>query len=215
MSDLVVVFVALFRYHNFPVRILHPLLQEIQGVNPHSIFLKNCDTNNFEYPTEKEEELFLDLIKKLNPDIVSFTVLSPFAIIAKKLTRLVKQNNPNITIIWGGIHPTIFPEDCIKDADIICIGEGEGALTELVTHMRDGQSYHQINNLWIRDTDQIIKNPLRPLIQNLDSLPFPLYGDNSYYFIDNNLISKNDPLLSECNYFIPTRTYALGFDRKI
>ena len=116
----------------------------------------------------------------------------------------MKQNNPSITIIWGGVHPTIFPDDCIKDADIICIGEGEGALTDLVTYMRDDQPYYQINNLWIRDTDQIIKNPLRPLIQNLDSLPFPLYGDNSYYFIDNNLITKNDPLLSESNYFIPT-----------
>lgn len=204
MSDVVIIFVALYRYENFPVRILHPLLQKIQGIKPYSIFLKNCDTNQFEYPSRKEEELFLGLIKKLDPDIVSFTVLSPFSSIAQKLTRLIKQINPNITIIWGGVHPTIFPDDSIKDADIICIGEGEGALTELVTYMRDGQDYHNIKNLWVRNSDQITKNPLRPLIQNLNSLPYPLYGDNSYYFINKNKVILNDPLLSESTYTIQT-----------
>ena len=221
-----VVLVALFRYQNFPVRLLHPLLVKIPGVVPFSVFLKDCPTNYFNYPTEKEIELFLGLIDGIKPDIVSFTVLSPFANVAKKLTLLIKQRHPKTVIIWGGIHPTIFPDDCIKEADIICVGEGEGALADLVVAIRDGKTYSSINNLWINrrfitnplrphiktldahlwinNDAGIIKNPMRPLIQNLDALPFPLYGGGTYYFIDNNEVTLTDPLLSESNYFIQT-----------
>ena len=199
---LTVVFVALYRYQNFPVRILHPLLENIDGIKPYTIFLKNCDTNTFGYPSKKEETLFLDLIKELNPAIVSFTILSPYVKIARKLTKLIKAQNPDIKIIWGGIHPTIYPESCIDDTDVICIGEGEGALTDLVTAIRDGKSFELINNLWVKKDNEIVKNPLRPLIQNLDLLPHPLYGSDDYYFIDNDSISKNDVALLDSNYYI-------------
>ncbi|WAC04347.1 MAG: radical SAM protein [Methanoregula sp.] len=199
---LTVVFVALYRYQNFPVRILHPLLEKIDGIRPYTIFLKNCDTNTFEFPSKKEETLFLDLIKELNPAIVSFTILSPYLKIARKLTRLIKAQNPEIKIIWGGIHPTIYPDSCVDDTDIICVGEGEGAFIDLVTAIRDGKSFDHINNLWVKKDNEIIKNPLRPLIQDLDSLPYPLYGSDYYYFIDNDNISKNDTTLLDSNYYI-------------
>lgn len=199
---LTVVFVALYRYQNFPVRILHPLLENIDGIKPYTIFLKNCDTNSFGYPSEKEESLFLDLIKELNPAIVSFTILSPYVKIAGKLTQLIKEQNPGIKIIWGGIHPTIYPESCIDYTDIVCVGEGEGALTDLVTAIRDGKSFDHINNLWVKKNNEIIKTPLRPLIQNLDALPYPLYGSDDYFFIDNDSVSKNDTTLLEPNYII-------------
>jgi len=204
MDDIVIVFVSLYMNRNYNVRVLHPLVESIKGVKPYSVFLKNCEVNVFEYPTETELELFLSTIKDLKPSIVSFTVMSPYALTARKITRLVKQQNPDTIIIWGGIHPTIYPDGCIDDADIVCIGEGEGALTDLLTNIRDGNPYNSISNLWIRLGNTIIKNSLRPLIQDLDALPFPLYGSKSYYFIDNNKISQNDPLLEDPYYLIQT-----------
>lgn len=73
MNKIVVVLVALYRYRNFPVRIMHPLLRNINGIEPHTIFFKNCDTNVFNPPTDREEELFVKLITKLNPKFVGFS----------------------------------------------------------------------------------------------------------------------------------------------
>ncbi len=204
MNTLAVVLVALYRYRNFPIRIMHPLLKNIDGVKPYAIFFKNCETNLFDPPTEREEELFVKLISKLSPKLVGFSVLSPYVAVARRLSKLIKNNSPSTLVIWGGVHPTIYPENCINDVDMLCIGEGEGAITDLVIHLRDKKPYQSIKNLWVKDRNQIIKNPMRPLIQDLDSLPFPSYEDDSYYFIHSRSVTKKDPVLSYSRFLVQT-----------
>jgi len=200
MNKVVVVLVALYRYRNFPVRIMHPLLENIDGVKPYTIFFKNYETNVFRFPTLKEEELFVKLITELNPKLIGFSVPSPYVPIARRLTKLIKNNSSSSLVIWGGVHPTISPESCSKEVDMLCMGEGEGAITDLVRCLRDKKPYQSIKNLWVKNGDHFIKNPMRPLIQDLDSLPFPFYGNDSYYFINSNRITKKDPLVFD-NYF--------------
>lgn len=194
MNTINVVLVALYRYLNFPVRIMHPLLKQIDGVNPYAIFFKDCHTNIFQLPSAIEEYLFIRQIIEINPQIVGFSVLSPFVPIARRLTKLVKENTSAL-VIWGGVHATISPEACITEADIVCIGEGEGAIADLVKSLMNHNEYNQIKNLWVKSNGTITKNSMRPLVQNLDSLPFPSYGSDSFFFIDFNKIIKRDPSL--------------------
>ena len=84
-----VVLVGLYRYLNIPTRILRPLIDKLEGVNAHTIFYKNYDVNIFSLPSPKEEEIFVDTIKQLNPQIVGISVLSPYVEIAKRLTYLI------------------------------------------------------------------------------------------------------------------------------
>jgi len=146
-------------------------------------------------PTEIEESLFVQQIIDLKPKLVGISVLSPYFLVAKRLTKLIKENSSAL-VIWGGVHPTISPETCIDETDLICIGEGEGAITELVACLRDGTDYSHIENLWIKNGTDIVRNPMRPLIQDLDSLPFPSYGNDSFFFINSNKMNKNDPILT-------------------
>jgi radical SAM superfamily enzyme YgiQ (UPF0313 family) len=173
---------------------MHSLLEKIDGVEPHTIFFQNFYTNALKYPSAEEENLILEKIIELKPKVVGFSVYSPFALIAKRLTRIIK-NNSSAAVLWGGIHPTLSPETCLKEADFICVGEGEGALVDLVRSIGVGEGYQYIENLWMRDNARIIKNPMRPLIQDLDSLPFPAYARDSFYFIGSNKISGKDPTL--------------------
>ncbi len=199
MSNIVVVQVAMHSYRNVPVRMIHPLLKTIPGVEPHVIFLKHCDTNLFTPPTAKEERLFIDLLAKLNPALVGFSVLTPYVPMARKLTAMVRQHTSAL-VVWGGVHPTIFPEECTKDADIVCQGEGEGAMTDLVSRLRDGKPFHDVENLWLKDPDhgdRVIQNPMRPLLQDLDAMPFMASGDESFHFIESNRLTNEDPVLQE------------------
>jgi radical SAM superfamily enzyme YgiQ (UPF0313 family) len=77
------------------------------------------------------------------------------------------------------------------------LGEGEGALMDLVQSIRDGKDDQHIENLWSKNNGHIIKNSMRPLNQDLDSLPFPAYARDSFYFIGSNQIIQNDPTISE------------------
>jgi radical SAM superfamily enzyme YgiQ (UPF0313 family) len=198
-----VVLVALYRFMNFSVRILHPLLEKVEGVKPYSIFYKNYEANAYNPPTKKEEELFIRKIIEINPHIVGISVLSPYFLIAKRLTKLIRENT-NALVLWGGVHVTISPDSCIEEADIICLGEGEGALVELVASLRDGKEYHAINNLWVNSGDRVVKNPMRPLIQDLDSIPSPSYRNDSFYFINSNQITQDDEIVNAYYFCVQT-----------
>jgi radical SAM superfamily enzyme YgiQ (UPF0313 family) len=153
---------------------MHSLLENIDGVKPYTVFFQNFYTNALKLPTAKEEDLLKKKIIELNPKIVGFSVYSPFALIAERLTKIIKDNSSAL-VIWGGIHPTLSPESCFKRADVICVGEGEGALVDLVTSIRDKTEYQNIENLWINNNGHIIKNPIRndPALSdpNLQVLP--------------------------------------------
>jgi radical SAM superfamily enzyme YgiQ (UPF0313 family) len=138
--------------------------------------------------------LLREKIIELNPKVVGISVYSPFVSAAKRVSEIVKSNSSAL-LVWGGIHPTLSPETCINEADLICVGEGEGAFTDLVVSLRDGNEFQHIENLWVNNGAAIIKNPMRSLIQDLDSIPFPAYARDSFSFINANSITKNDPVL--------------------
>lgn len=116
----------------------------------------------------------LEKIKQVKPDIIGFSLRSGEFKFCLKLAEEVKKQFKT-PIIFGGVHPTVAPEETIskKSVDIICIGEGELALAELLEKMEKSQEYTKTRNFWFKKNGQIIKNPLRPLIQNLDQLPSP------------------------------------------
>jgi radical SAM superfamily enzyme YgiQ (UPF0313 family) len=190
-----VALIALYRYQNFPIRILHALLERVEGVRPHTIFFQNFFTNAVKSPSAREAELLRGVVRDLNPSLIGFSVYSPFAAIAEQLTAILKQDVA-APIVWGGIHPTLLPEASLAHADIICSGEGEGALVDLVTAVRDGKDYRKIRNLWVRDRMGFNRNPMRPLLQDLDSLPFPAHGRDPFHFIENETVLRQDPTVA-------------------
>jgi len=67
---------------------------------------------------------------------------------------------------------------------VACIGEGEETLVELVRNIKNGQDFHNVRGIWFKDGEKIVRNKLRPLIQDLDSIPFPDYDYEDHYTDD-------------------------------
>jgi len=78
-------------------------------------------------------------------------------------------------VVFGGTHPTLAPETCIAapPVDVVCRGEGEGPLLELAEAVDAGTDFSGIPNLWVKNGEAVFRNPLRPLVRDLDSLPDP------------------------------------------
>lgn len=110
------------------------------------------------------------LAKKFNPDVICFSSRSnEFEHVVK--TAKIFRNVFGVPIFCGGIHPTIAPDDALRDCfDGICIGEGEEALYDLLKNMEKGK-YLKTKGFWFRKDGKIIKNPVRPLIKDLDGIP--------------------------------------------
>jgi anaerobic magnesium-protoporphyrin IX monomethyl ester cyclase len=115
----------------------------------------------------------LDFIASFQPQLIGCGFMSYEAPFAAYLGKSVKESYPDIPFLVGGIHPTICPEECLEYADMVCIGEGEETVLELARALETGGGTAHINNLVLKDGREITKNPLRPLIDDLDRLPFP------------------------------------------
>lgn len=118
-----------------------------------------------------QRKKLINKIIRLHPDLVAISVFSDNYQWACDIAAGVKKEI-DVPIVMGGVFATNCPETIIAnpDVDIVCLGEGEQPIVELVNSMAAGQIDHTIKNLWFKNDGRIIKNPPRPL-QNLDDLP--------------------------------------------
>jgi len=75
-----------------------------------------------------------------------------YASTSKRTSRIINflKSKLNTPIVYGGVHATISPEDCIKHSNIVCVGEGEGAILDLVEAIKKGKSIDKIKNILIK-----------------------------------------------------------------
>lgn len=121
-----------------------------------------------------------------------FVGINSYASTTHRAERIINflKKYLNVPIIYGGVHATISPEDCIKVADIVFVGEAEEAIIDFADAIENKKSFDKIKNLWIKKENKIIKNPVRNLVDNLDELPMPDYEIDSHYILDKGKIRK-------------------------
>ena len=137
-------------------------------------------------PIEKAD--LIRAVKEYRPDLIAFSSTTNMFPYVKIWAKVITENY-DVPTICGGIHPTLSPVDSIstEGLDMICRGEGEGALVELCDAIESGKEVERIGNLWIKKNGGIVQNPMRPLIRDLDSLPFP---DREVFDFANLELSK-------------------------
>lgn len=126
------------------------------------------------------EKNVLASLKEFRPDIIAFSVITGSHLRVYENIKKIKAILPQALYILGGPHPTFFPEAIDRSgADIICRGEAEGAILDLADAWPDMAKIKTIPNLWVKEGSQLFKNEPRPLVEELDSLPFP---DRELYY---------------------------------
>lgn len=105
-------------------------------------------------------------------DLVGLSVMTPMLGEAVQASLAAREAPGRPIVLWGGPHPTVLPEpsialDCV---DMICLGEGEETLCELVEREGDPQG---ISGLWYKHDGQIVRCGPRAPIADLGALPYP------------------------------------------
>lgn len=121
----------------------------------------------------KDEDKAIGEIASFKPDLVGFPCTTGVHRWALKFAGKMKEK-ASCKVIFGGAHATYFPEVINESAvDIICRSEGEYAVLDIAEKMDRGADLTDTLNCWFKANGKIIKNDQRPLIENLDELPFP------------------------------------------
>lgn len=105
---------------------------------------------------------------------------------------------PGKLLVWGGLHASLNPGECAEEAGIVCRGEGEETILELVASLQDGRGWEDIRNLAYRKREAVVLNPLRPPIASLDSLPLLDFERTNEFHLSNGHLTKapSDPRLA-------------------
>lgn len=128
------------------------------------------------------------IMDSYSPAIVGYSAMTGEHMKLLELNRTLKKDYKFLAV-FGGPHATFFPELIREDGcDAVCVGEGEIALAEFCRRVSNNEAYWQAPNFIVKHNGDIIHNPLLPLIENLDELPFP--DRDVMYEADPSLINE-------------------------
>jgi len=123
-------------------------------------------------------------IESFNPDIVASSGFATCnAYVTARTLETAKKLKPDVLTVTGGQHFTVMAQESLEaypEIDVIVRGEGEETLVELVRAVDEKTNFSRIKGISFRHGQEIRHNPLRPLMENLDELPFP-----GYHFVED------------------------------
>ena len=134
----------------------------------------------------KVKEKLIEQAKSFSPDLMAFSSITNLYPYVKEMAYALKKEL-NVLAVIGGVHSNALPEYVLKEPcfDMLCLGEGEYPMLDLTQRMSQGRDFSDIDNLWVKRKDRIIRNKERPLIEDLDRLPFPdkelFYKKGAFY----------------------------------
>jgi radical SAM superfamily enzyme YgiQ (UPF0313 family) len=154
------------------------LLTENLGLMYLSAFLQREGHETRIFIDVKGTDAFAE-VEAYQPQVLGFSCTTGLHHWALNFAERYKARHPQAITLFGGPHPTFYPEIIHHPAvDYVCVGEGEGAVGDLARSLEGDGDPGRIANLWGKVDGEIFRNAPRPLIQDLDSLPFP---DRTYY----------------------------------
>ncbi len=135
------------------------------------IEVKVIDSLTYGYSDEK----ILEMIETDCPQVIGFSIMTFQSIHSYRLAKKIKEKFPEIKIIYGGVHAKFLCEEPLKQGcgDFVVVGEGEVTTMELLNAFEKSLPTDNILGIAYQKDGIFFHTPPRPLMQNLDELPYP------------------------------------------
>ena len=135
-----------------------------------SVGLNRFDGSYIYQYSDNQMSDILDICR--DADVVGVSFMSLYYDRGVQLTRAV-QEQLGKKVIWGGTHPTLRPEESIRVADWVCVGEGEVAFLEFLRRFEAGEDLTTVPGIWAREGETITDNGEAPECPDVNTIPWP------------------------------------------
>lgn len=144
------------------------------------------------YNISQTNRLTIQCISDFKTELVGISSTTPDMPDTMKVFELIKDYNPSIINVLGGAHATAVPQETMARCsaiDICVVGEGEKTISAIAQRQR----LEQTLGIFYRQGTKIANTAPRPLIQDLDEIPFPAWHllDMAFYIRPSRFISRN------------------------
>lgn len=143
--------------------------------------------------TDHEVEQLQKKLQALEPDVLAFSSRSPLDEVNALLLERLRQGLPTTRFVAGGYGPSLRPEHYLKVCDHVLIGDGETSMPAYCRAIDGQDSFSNVPNLAHVQEGRLHVNPLAPVVDDLDSLPYPLYYTPNIFTVDANALEQRDP----------------------
>ncbi len=129
------------------------------------------------YVNQYDLDTLMSIIGERAPDVIGISVLTPTAEVVYEISRNIRLKHPNIIIVMGNVHASLFSEEILENnlADFVVHREGELTMLELVKTLQDKKSPEDVSGISLKKNGAVMHTPPRPFLQELDSLPYPAW----------------------------------------
>ncbi len=144
----------------------------------------------------------LKRIGEFKAEVLLYSVRTGYHKFYVRLNRKIKEHFPHLFVVFGGNHPTFYPQMMVKEPsiDAVCVGEGEEAICDLVNRWKLHSDYENTANFWVRRDDTIFKNVPRRLIEPMDRIEYPDRDLLNAYPLVRNFPVRNFITTRGCPY---------------
>ena len=168
--------------------------------------VKSLYLNNVNYDICHEK--IKTTLEEFKPDMIGVSIMTHSRVSAYRTIEWVHETYPDMHIVIGGMHVSVLYEQMVKKYPYVvaAIGEGEETLNEIIKAYESGGKIGDVLGIAYHDGEKVVMSPRRPLIQDLDTLPFPRHD----LFIHegkkmaNLLTSRGCPF--KCNFCVLDHT---------
>lgn len=128
-------------------------------------------------------QMVLEFLRKCKPDVVGVTFIASEFDLGMEIFKTVKEYDPRILTVAGGLHATLCPDDFNSPkVDVVCLGPGAVSFRRIVEHWEQGKGFEDIESIRIRVGQSLIPGPMP--VKTCD----PAAGD--FFFPDRSLLTR-------------------------
>jgi anaerobic magnesium-protoporphyrin IX monomethyl ester cyclase len=124
--------------------------------------------------------------------VVGMSIMTPESPRAFACANKIKTALPETLLVFGGIHATVDPKDCLEHGDVAVRGEGELAFLEIVRRVARGEDTSGTPGTCIKRDGQLLESPPALPIDDLDPLPFPRHLPSNMYVVHHGSVQRMD-----------------------
>jgi anaerobic magnesium-protoporphyrin IX monomethyl ester cyclase len=162
---------GVFHHHPYlPIGLAY--LAAVLEAKENEVLVLDCLASDIDHEKLKEK------LASFKPNLIGISSMTPMVPSTMLAAKMAKEACPNATVVLGGPHATFMDKEILtqeKSVDVVVRGEGEQTLLELTQRIINQVGFNTVDGITYRHQGQILQNPNRPYIQNLDKLPFPAY----------------------------------------